>query len=117
VPDGLLRIPAILERGVSDVVSAFDAFGVGIYCVDLDGRFTYINPAGQELLGWDTEELIGSDAHDAVHHSRPDGSSFPRAVPAPPDGRERHLRTVAGRSVLVQGRVAPGGGADDRPAQ
>jgi PAS domain S-box-containing protein len=73
-----LKIPAILERGVSDVASVFDAFGVGIYCVDLDGRFTYVNPAGQELLGWGADELLGRLVHDTIHHSHPDGTPFAR---------------------------------------
>ena len=77
MPDRLLNVPAILEAGVSDVVSVFDAFDVGIYCADLDGIFTYVNPAGQTLLGWDAEELLGRRAHDVIHHSRPDGSPFP----------------------------------------
>lgn len=72
--DRLLNVPAILEAGVSDVVSVFDAFDVGIYCADLDGTFTYVNPAGQTLLGWDAEELLGRRAHDVIHHSRSDGS-------------------------------------------
>ena len=77
MPDRLLNVPAILEAGVSDVVSVFDAFDVGIYCADLDGIFTYVNPAGQTLLGWDAEELLGRRAHDVIHHSQPDGSPFP----------------------------------------
>jgi PAS domain S-box-containing protein len=76
VPERLLRIPAILDRGVSDVASVFDAFGVGIYCVDFDGRFTYVNPSGQELLGWDAQELLGRNVHQTIHHSHPDGSPF-----------------------------------------
>lgn len=63
-----LKIPAILERGEFDVASVFDAFGVGIYCTDLGGRFTYVNPAGQALLGWSAEELIGRDAQATIHH-------------------------------------------------
>ncbi|MGH2929896.1 MAG: PAS domain-containing protein, partial [Solirubrobacteraceae bacterium] len=70
----------MLERGVSDVASVFDAFGVGIYCADLDGRFTYVNPAGQTLLGWRAEELHGRPVHDTIHHSHPDGSPFARAA-------------------------------------
>ena len=77
MPDRLLNVPAVLEAAVSDVVSVFDAFDVGIYCVDLDGIFTYVNPAGQTLLGWDAEKLLGRRAHDVIHHSRPDGSPFP----------------------------------------
>jgi PAS domain-containing protein len=58
VPERLLKIPAIPERRVWGVGSVFDAFGVGMYGVDLDGRFTYLTPSGQELLGWDAEELL-----------------------------------------------------------
>ena len=77
MPERLLNIPAILKRGVSDVASVFDAFGVGIYCVDFDGRFTYVNPSGQELLGWDAGELLGRNVHETIHHSHPDGSPYP----------------------------------------
>jgi PAS domain S-box-containing protein len=79
VPDRLLKIPAVLERGVSDVASVFDAFGVGIYCLDLQGRCTYINPTAEALLGWNAEELYGRFIHDAIHHSYPDGSPFASA--------------------------------------
>ncbi|HEU5423045.1 MAG TPA: PAS domain-containing protein, partial [Nitrolancea sp.] len=56
----------------------FDAFGLGIFCADLEGRFTYVNPAAQALLGWTGEELLGRVVHDTIHHSRPDGSPFAR---------------------------------------
>jgi PAS domain S-box-containing protein len=78
VPHRLLSIPPILERGVSEVASVFDLFEVGVYCVNLGGYLTYVNPAGEALLGWDAGELLGRHAHDTIHHSQPDGSPFPR---------------------------------------
>src|SRR5699024_3801706 len=30
-----------------------------VYAVDVDGRFTYINPAGERIFGWDLRDLIG----------------------------------------------------------
>ena len=30
-----------------------------VYAVDTDGRFTYINPAGERIFGWDLADLIG----------------------------------------------------------
>jgi PAS domain S-box-containing protein len=78
VPDRQLTAPPILERGVSEVAPVFDLFEVGVYCVDLRGFFTYVNPAGETLLGWDPGELLGRHAHDTIHHSYPDGSPFPR---------------------------------------
>lgn len=56
-----------------------NSLGEGAYVLDEAGRLVELNPAGEELLGWDVEELRGRDMHEAVHHLRPDGSPFPRA--------------------------------------
>jgi PAS domain S-box-containing protein len=52
--------------------------GEGIYGLDLDGRVTFINPAAARMLGWDAAELPGRTPHDVLHHTRPDGSAYPR---------------------------------------
>ena len=52
--------------------------GEGIYHVDEDGRITFANPAAATLLGWPLEALIGKPAHELLHHTRADGSHFPR---------------------------------------
>jgi len=49
----------------------------GIFGVDLKGRVTFLNPAVQNLLGYDAEELMGKGVHPIIHHSRADGSSYP----------------------------------------
>jgi len=56
-----------------------DAAGEGIYGVDLDGLCSFINPAAEKLLGWEAGELIGKPQHDVLHHTKPDGSHYPRA--------------------------------------
>ena len=54
--------------------SSFD----GIYGVDDEGRFTFMNPAGLRILGYDRfEELQGKESHGLIHHHRRDGSVFP----------------------------------------
>ena len=78
VPGGELTASPILERGVTEVHPAFDLFELGVYCVNLHGFFTYVNRAAEALLGWDPGQLLGRHAHDTIHHSRPDGSPFPR---------------------------------------
>lgn len=30
-----------------------------VYAVDVDGRFTYINPAGERIFGWEVDQLVG----------------------------------------------------------
>jgi PAS domain S-box-containing protein len=54
-----------------------ESTGEGIYGIDTDGNCTLINPAGAEMLGFQTEELRGRNMHDMIHHSRPDGSPYP----------------------------------------
>lgn len=53
------------------------AAGEGIFGVNAEGRTTFVNPAGEAMLGWETGELIGRDMHAAVHHHRPDGTHYP----------------------------------------
>lgn len=57
MPDHPLKVPAMRDRGVWGVGPTVDAFGVGTYCVDLDGRLTDLNPAGRALLRCDADEL------------------------------------------------------------
>jgi PAS domain S-box-containing protein len=56
-----------------------DSAGEGVYGVDLIGRCTFCNPAGLQLLGYQSvEEVLGWDMHDLIHHTRPDGSPYPQ---------------------------------------
>ena len=55
-----------------------DSAGEGIYGMDLDGNATFVNPAGAKMLGYDVEELVGLPTHATVHHSRPDGTPYPK---------------------------------------
>jgi PAS domain S-box-containing protein len=45
------------------------ALGEGVYGVDLDGRATFLNPAGCRLLGYSAEEFLGRRQHDVIHRS------------------------------------------------
>jgi sigma-B regulation protein RsbU (phosphoserine phosphatase) len=55
-----------------------DSTGEGIYGVDLEGDCIFVNPAGQRILGFDSqEELIGRHMHNLVHHTRLDGTPYP----------------------------------------
>ena len=52
--------------------------GEGIYGLDLEGHTTFINPAAAKMIGWELEELIGKPQHAILHHTKPDGSPYPR---------------------------------------
>lgn len=49
----------------------------GLYGLDSEGRFTFVNPAACRLLGYTQTELIGRSAHATIHHSYPDGRPYP----------------------------------------
>ena len=52
--------------------------GEGIYGLDCEGLTTFVNPAAAEMLGWPAAELTGKPMHALLHHTRADGSPFPR---------------------------------------
>jgi diguanylate cyclase (GGDEF)-like protein/PAS domain S-box-containing protein len=52
--------------------------GEGIYGLDREGRTTFVNPAAAALTGYEPDELVGEHQHDIVHHSRPDGTAYPK---------------------------------------
>ncbi len=53
------RLELILE-------SAYD----GIFGVDAEGRFSFVNEAAASLLGYEADELMGREVHSTIHHSR-----------------------------------------------
>ena len=55
-----------------------DSAGEGICGLDLNGKITFANPAVTRMLGWRAEELIGHIQHDIFHHSKADGTPYPR---------------------------------------
>jgi PAS domain S-box-containing protein len=55
-----------------------ESTGDGIYGIDLEGRCTFINKAGAQMLGHRPDEVMGKDMHQLIHHSLPDGAAYPR---------------------------------------
>jgi two-component system, OmpR family, sensor histidine kinase VicK len=73
--------------------SVLESVGDGIYGIDLEGRITVVNPAAAQMLGYRTEELIGRNIHELIHHTRADGSPYPQEE-CPIQGSLTHLSTV-----------------------
>jgi two-component system, OmpR family, sensor histidine kinase VicK len=57
--------------------SILDSVGDGIWGMDMEGRLTFINRSGAEMLGYSPQELLGKNMHELIHHSHADGSPYP----------------------------------------
>ncbi len=66
-----------VERERREKVSLLESTGEGIYGIDREGRCTFLNRAGAELLGYTPEETLRQNMHELVHSRRPDGSPYP----------------------------------------
>ena len=71
------------------------AVGEGIYGIDRNGCTTFVNPAATQLTGWLEADLLGRPMHDLHHHTRVDGSPYPRSecpiYAATRDGAVHHV--------------------------
>ncbi len=52
--------------------------GQGIYGLNIQGHTTFANPSAAAMLGYPADELLGRPMHDLLHHSRPDGTTYPK---------------------------------------
>lgn len=59
--------------------SVLESVGDGIFGIDPNGNCTVINTAAAQMLGYKPEELLGRNMHEAIHHTRTDGTPYPEA--------------------------------------
>ncbi|MFL5355589.1 ATP-binding protein [Archangium sp.] len=85
-----------LERSESQIRLLLDSAAEGIFGLDLEGRSIFVNRSAARMLGYsDAAELLGRDAHALWHHSREDGTAYPRSecpiLQAMDTGTENHI--------------------------
>lgn len=72
----------IYEQELARLKNRFEALldsaGEGIYGVDTEGNTTFANRAALRMTGWDLDSLVGRNQHDILHHTRADGTPYPR---------------------------------------
>ena len=74
----LKRNEEALEENRGYLRDLLDSAQEGFYAIDRDGITTVCNAAFRRMLGVDREaEIVGRAMHDLIHHSHPDGSSYP----------------------------------------
>lgn len=75
---GRKRAEAELARLSHQNQLILDSAAEGIFGLDRDGNITFVNPAAARMTGYEVHELIGRPLHETVHHTRPDGTPWPR---------------------------------------
>ena len=71
------KVEILLDRVRQQNDLILNAAGDGICGLDIEGRMTFINPAGARLIGWPAEELVGKPQHAILHHTHADGTPYP----------------------------------------
>ncbi|HEY3064703.1 MAG TPA: ATP-binding protein [Methylomirabilota bacterium] len=66
------------ERLLRERVALLESTGQGVFGLDADGRCTFINRAGANMLGYMTTEVIGSRLHDLIRARRRDDAPLAR---------------------------------------
>jgi PAS domain S-box-containing protein len=85
----LVKLLGVQERTILEQVDKLDhalqqnrqileSAGEGIYGLDVHGNTTFVNPAAEKMMGYSSEEMIGKPQHPLIHHTRADGTAYPR---------------------------------------
>ncbi len=54
-----------------------DNSAAALFMIDAQGYCTFMNPAGQRMLGWSFQEIRQKPLHEMIHHHHPDGRPYP----------------------------------------
>jgi PAS domain S-box-containing protein len=70
------------EKAMSDLSRELEltmnSMEEGVHRVDMQGNIAFENPAAARMLGWEVSELLGKPAHLTMHHTRQDGTPYPK---------------------------------------
>lgn len=66
-----------LKDSYQKMHSLLNSMAEGVYGIDGEGRFQFVNKSFLKILGYDDEdEVIGKNSHTLIHHSHADGSPY-----------------------------------------
>jgi len=73
-----MMVPAAAgQRQMREWQAVLDSAGEGIWGLDMEGRCTFVNRIAVKTLGFASEELVGGNIHEMIHHHRSNGAHFP----------------------------------------
>jgi PAS domain S-box-containing protein len=108
--DDQIESSAEMTRQHKQTETILRATSEAIIGVDNNGKIILANPAAARMLKTKATELAGKDLHDLAHHSRPDGSPYPRSSsplietlgPASEPNPARRFLAADGSQILVE---------------
>jgi PAS domain S-box-containing protein len=65
------------DRPLQHWQALLDSADEGICGLDLEGNCTFVNRTAVNTFGFETDEMVGSNMHELVHHHYPDGRRYP----------------------------------------
>jgi PAS domain S-box-containing protein len=66
-----------IEGQIQQWQALLDFAGEGIWGLDLEGNCIFANRMAAKSFGFASEEMVGCNMHELVHHHYPDGRHFP----------------------------------------
>jgi formate hydrogenlyase transcriptional activator len=70
-------MPDNIEQFLVSSNLLLNAVGEGIYGFDINGNAVFINPAAEQMTGWQATDLLGKKIHEYHHHSHENGVPYP----------------------------------------
>lgn len=67
-----------LNRQLAYNKAITSSVSTGLYMLDTEGCFVFLNPAAEAALGWSATDLVGADAHEFIHYQHADGALHAR---------------------------------------
>jgi len=71
------RTERALKESEGRLSAIFGSMVEGLYQLDKQGNLVYLNKAGAAILGYELDEIKGSNMHGLIHKSLPDGTQRP----------------------------------------
>ncbi|MCP4994218.1 MAG: GAF domain-containing protein, partial [Gammaproteobacteria bacterium] len=73
------RVEDALRESEEKSLLLLNSTGEAIYGLDMEGNCTFCNPSCLSMLGYEDEsQLLGRNMHGLIHHTRIDGTPYPK---------------------------------------
>ncbi len=74
-----MKTPTITDQAGQSQWAFLETLSDGVYAIDPDGCCLFINKVALLMLGYgQAEDLVGRNMHDMIHHTREDGTPYPK---------------------------------------